>query len=180
MVGGALLGAAANRQVCPTISEMTFGNHSIPPFHEPGFRSSRREEAQTFWKKKIRASSRRLLQFMVPMLVHRWKWRLPMSPGRADLLVGGRTRGSASLPGSRIQARSNGWRILTPVPTRCYGSGSSRTAPLWFGPRKKPAPMSCRCKRAPLKVSFCLTPWLVTVTVPLNSPVGRATVTNKG
>jgi len=28
MVGGALLGAAANRQVCPTISEMTFGNHS--------------------------------------------------------------------------------------------------------------------------------------------------------
>jgi len=29
MVGGALLGAAANRQVCPTISEMTFGNHSM-------------------------------------------------------------------------------------------------------------------------------------------------------
>jgi len=28
MVGGALLGAAANRQVCPTISEMTFGNQS--------------------------------------------------------------------------------------------------------------------------------------------------------
>src|SRR6185503_775186 len=28
MVGGALPGAAANRQVCPTISEMTFGNHS--------------------------------------------------------------------------------------------------------------------------------------------------------
>jgi len=28
MVGGALLGAAANRQVCPTISEMTFGNPS--------------------------------------------------------------------------------------------------------------------------------------------------------
>ena len=27
MVGGALPGAAANRQVCPTISEMTFGNH---------------------------------------------------------------------------------------------------------------------------------------------------------
>gem|GEM_PF-3980302 len=25
MVGGALLGTAANRQVCPTISEMTFG-----------------------------------------------------------------------------------------------------------------------------------------------------------
>jgi len=30
MVGGALLGAAANRQVCPTISEMTFGNQSNP------------------------------------------------------------------------------------------------------------------------------------------------------
>jgi len=28
MVGGALPGAAANRQVCPTISEMTFGNYS--------------------------------------------------------------------------------------------------------------------------------------------------------
>jgi len=28
MLGGALLGAAANRQVCPTISQMTFGNHS--------------------------------------------------------------------------------------------------------------------------------------------------------
>gem|GEM_PF-5566076 len=27
--GRALLGAAANRQVCPTISEMTFGNQSI-------------------------------------------------------------------------------------------------------------------------------------------------------
>jgi len=27
-LGGALLGAAANRQVCPTISEMTFGNQS--------------------------------------------------------------------------------------------------------------------------------------------------------
>jgi len=35
MVGGALLGAAANRQVCPTISEMTFGNQSNPtgPFN---------------------------------------------------------------------------------------------------------------------------------------------------
>jgi hypothetical protein len=31
MVGGALLGAAANRQVCPTISEMTFGNQSKDP-----------------------------------------------------------------------------------------------------------------------------------------------------
>jgi hypothetical protein len=31
MVGGALLGAAANRQVCPTISEMTFGNQSMLP-----------------------------------------------------------------------------------------------------------------------------------------------------
>ena len=31
MVGGALPGAAANRQVCPTISEMTFGNQSSWP-----------------------------------------------------------------------------------------------------------------------------------------------------
>jgi len=27
-VGDALLGVAANRQVCPTFSEITFGNHS--------------------------------------------------------------------------------------------------------------------------------------------------------
>jgi hypothetical protein len=35
MVGDALLGAAANRQVCPTISEMTVGNQSNPtgPFN---------------------------------------------------------------------------------------------------------------------------------------------------
>jgi|GEM_PF-5926643 hypothetical protein len=36
MVGGALLGAAANRQVCPTISEMTFGNQSNPLFSRRG------------------------------------------------------------------------------------------------------------------------------------------------
>jgi len=28
-VGDALLGVAANRQVCPTFSEITFGRHSI-------------------------------------------------------------------------------------------------------------------------------------------------------
>jgi len=102
MVGGALLGAAANRQVCPTISEMTFGNHSIPPFHEPGFRSSRREEAQTFWKKKIRASSRRLLQFMVPNVRSELEVGAPLEPGRADLLVGLDAR-QRVLTGSGVQ-----------------------------------------------------------------------------
>jgi len=47
-VGDALLGVAANRQVCPAFSEITFGNHSkhTRPFEEgerdrPG-RTSRR------------------------------------------------------------------------------------------------------------------------------------------
>jgi len=42
MVGGALLGAAANRQVCPTISEMTFGNQSMCKSHANDGRSCAR------------------------------------------------------------------------------------------------------------------------------------------
>ena|GEM_PF-6414384 len=43
MVGGALLGAVANRQVCPTISEMTFGNQS----RQHGTRTTRQVNAST-------------------------------------------------------------------------------------------------------------------------------------
>jgi len=41
-VGDALLGVAANRQVCPTFSEITFGNHS-KSVEEPTGRAEKRQ-----------------------------------------------------------------------------------------------------------------------------------------
>src|SRR6185436_5536399 len=102
-----------------------FFARGVPTSHnEPGFRSSRREEAQTFWKKKIRASSRRLLQFMVPMRAHRWTWGLSRTPV-GPTCWSAWTRGSASLPRFRVQGAKFWLGEFSPGAFSPWGRGKS-------------------------------------------------------